>query len=98
VAVYRITAVRRSKAHGHVTKVEFRKDTGTKLKKVQNADVKEVRSMIEAGHRFYTFGSSSLASAAVLPFTAMHNGIAVKTIRSASGAATDNNLGEIATF
>jgi len=98
MAVYRITRVRRSKAHGHVTKVEFRKDTGTKLKKLQSADVKTVRSRIEQGHRFYTFGSQTLALAAVLPFTAMHNGIAVKTIRSANDAAADNNLGDIATF
>lgn len=98
MAVYRITRVRRSKAHGHVTKVEFRKDTGTKLKKLRSADVKAVRSMIEEGHRFYTFGSSTLASAAVVSFTAIHNGITVKTIRSAADAAADNNLGEVATF
>jgi hypothetical protein len=98
VAVYRIIRVRRSKATGHVTKVAFRKDTGNKLKKLQTASVEQVRSMIDRGHHFYTFGRASLGSAGVTLFTTTHNGTSIKTIRSAPDAEGDNNLGNLPTF
>jgi len=97
MAVYRITKVRKSALHGHITYVAFRKDTGLRLKKLRTASMTQVRQMM-ATHHFYTFSLSMQEAAEVKPFTATHNGQRIETIKSASDAAQDNNLDNLSSF
>jgi hypothetical protein len=98
MGVYRITSVRRSMAHGEITDVRCRKDTGERLKKARKLAVRKVRSMIGNGHEFYTFGLKSVSTARAMPFEAVHNFAFVRTIRSDVDASGDNALDDLPNF
>jgi hypothetical protein len=89
---YQIGCAERLEAHEHITHV------GTGTDPDHAADrwtVKQVRSALANGDRFYTVSPSTGRVADVRAYDAHVAGRVVETIRSAADAVEDNNLDNI---
>jgi Protein of unknown function (DUF3892) len=86
---HRIVCVNTEHPHSHITLV----GTGTAADTYSRTwTVKEVRTALENGDRFYTVSASTGKEADVRADNCNVNGCIVPTIRSKADAVTDNNL------